>query len=65
MKFEENMKALAEIAEKLEAGSLPLEDAIALYGDGVRLAKACQEELEQASLVVKEYGKSENAEAER
>ena len=33
MNFEEGMRQLAEIAEKLEAGGLPLEEAVRLYGD--------------------------------
>lgn len=57
MKFEEGMRQLAEIAEKLEAGGLPLEEAVRLYGEGAKLAESCQKELEQARLTVSEYTK--------
>ncbi|MBR3269003.1 MAG: exodeoxyribonuclease VII small subunit [Oscillospiraceae bacterium] len=55
MNFEEGMQQLAEITAKLEAGGLPLEEAVALYGDGAKLAAACRRELEQAKLKVSEY----------
>lgn len=55
MKFEEGMQQLAEITAKLEAGGLPLEEAVALYGEGARLAAACQKELDTAELTVREF----------
>ncbi len=56
MKFEEGMQQLAEITAKLEAGGLPLEEAVTLYGQGALLAEACKKELEKAKLTVTEYG---------
>ena len=63
MNFEEGMRQLAEITEKLEAGGLPLEEAVKLYGEGAKLAESCQKELSQAKLTVSEYAKpaAENA----
>ena len=58
MKFEEGMQQLAEITAKLEAGGLPLEEAVTLYGQGALLAEACKKELEAARLTVSEYAKS-------
>ncbi|MBR3679636.1 MAG: exodeoxyribonuclease VII small subunit [Oscillospiraceae bacterium] len=58
MKFEEGMQKLSEITEKLEKGGLSLEEAVALYGDGAKLAAECQAELEQAKLTVTEYIKT-------
>ena len=55
MKFEEEMQKLSAITAKLEAGGLPLEEAVALYGEGAQLAAACKKELEQARLTVSEY----------
>lgn len=52
MKFEENMRALSEITEKLETGGLSLEEAVALYAEGAKLAAACREELSAAELTV-------------
>lgn len=56
MKFEEEMQKLSAITAKLEAGGLPLEEAVALYGEGAKLAAACKKELEHAKLTVLEYG---------
>ena len=37
---------------KLEAGGLPLEQAIALYEEGMTLARECQERLDEAELKI-------------
>ncbi|HEX3818255.1 MAG TPA: exodeoxyribonuclease VII small subunit [Chthoniobacterales bacterium] len=46
--FEEAMKRLEEIVEKMESGELPLEDLIVRYEEGVKLVKVCQERLTSA-----------------
>ena len=56
MKFEDDMKRLSEITAKLESGGLPLEEAVSLYGEGIRLAEICRQELENAKLTVTQYG---------
>jgi exodeoxyribonuclease VII small subunit len=48
--FEELYRRLEETVEKLEKGGLPLEESIALYEEGMQLAKRCQEILEKAEL---------------
>jgi exodeoxyribonuclease VII small subunit len=48
--FEELYKSLEEAVEKLEKGGLPLEESIALYEEGMGLAKRCQEILDGAEL---------------
>lgn len=63
MKFEDGMKELLAITAKLEAGGLSLEEAVSLYGQGAKLAEACQKELEQAKLTVSEYGQAAASEA--
>ena len=63
MKFEDGMKELLAITAKLEAGGLSLEEAVALYGEGAKLADACNKELDQAKLTVSEYGQASAAEA--
>lgn len=63
MKFEEGMQQLMTITAKLEEGGLSLEEAVKLYGEGAKLAEACQKELEQAKLTVSEYGQPQPAEA--
>jgi len=46
--FEEAMKQLEEIVGKLEAGNVPLEQAIAFFQEGMRLSKWCHDKLQHA-----------------
>lgn len=46
--FEDALKKLQAIVEKLERGDLPLEDALDSFTEGIRLAQFCQEKLESA-----------------
>lgn len=46
--FEELYRKLEETVEKLERGGLPLEQSIALYEEGMELAKRCQTLLDGA-----------------
>ena len=48
--FEELYRRLEETVEKLEKGGLPLEESIALYEQGMELAKRCQDVLDKAEL---------------
>ena len=48
--FEAAFARLEEVLATLEAGNLPLEHAIALYEEGMRLTQRCQERLESAEL---------------
>lgn len=48
--FEDVYRRLEETVGKLEAGGLTLEEAIALYEEGMKLAQRCQEMLAQAEL---------------
>lgn len=52
MAFEEHMKQLQELTQKLKQGNLPLEEAVTLYTDGMQLAAKCQAELESAKLQI-------------
>ncbi|MDT8862532.1 exodeoxyribonuclease VII small subunit [Alkalihalobacillus sp. MEB130] len=45
--FEEAMKELEQVVEKLEQGDVPLEKAIAMFQDGMALSKQCHEKLEK------------------
>jgi exodeoxyribonuclease VII small subunit len=51
--FEEALKRLEEIVEKLEDESISLEKSIALYEEGIELSKHCTETLEEAELRIK------------
>ena len=42
------------IVARLEAGQLPLDEALALYEEGVTVAAACQRLLDQAELRIQE-----------
>jgi exodeoxyribonuclease VII small subunit len=46
--FEESLKNLESIVEKLEKGDLSLEDSLKLFEEGVGLSAACKKELEEA-----------------
>ena len=48
MPFEAAMKRLAEIVDELEGGELGLEESLALFEEGGRLAKHCQALLDRA-----------------
>lgn len=48
VKFEDALKRLEEIVGKLEEGELELEKSIALFEEGVGMAKACQKKLDEA-----------------
>ena len=47
-KFEDKIKQLEEIINKLEAGEEELENSITLYEKGVALAKECSNMLDDA-----------------
>ena len=51
--FEKRLERLKEIVERLERGDLPLEEGVALYKEGLKLAKACGKQLEGARHEVK------------
>jgi exodeoxyribonuclease VII small subunit len=46
--FEESLKKLESIVDKLEKGDLSLEDSLKLFEEGVGLSSACKKELEEA-----------------
>jgi exodeoxyribonuclease VII small subunit len=46
--FEQALERLEEIAQRLEAGDLELEAALAAFEEGVGLARRCAEQLREA-----------------
>ncbi len=50
--FEQLYARLDERVAKLEQGGLSLEESIALYEEGMQLARACQERLDAAELKI-------------
>ena len=52
--FEQAIARLEVIAGRLENPDTPLEESLALYEEGVRLARLCAEQLEAAELKITE-----------
>jgi exodeoxyribonuclease VII small subunit len=52
--FEEAIKRLSEIVQKLEKGDLSLEDSLRLFEEGVRLSRVSQERLDAAQKKVEQ-----------
>ena len=50
MPFEDAFRRLEDAVRALEAGGLTLEEALALYEEGVRLARLCEGRLDAAQL---------------
>jgi exodeoxyribonuclease VII small subunit len=48
LSFEEALRRLEAIVHQLEAGDVPLERSIELYGEGDRLRARCEERLKAA-----------------
>ena len=48
MKFEDALKKLSEINEKLSAEDISLEESVSLFREGVELTKFCQKKLDEA-----------------
>ena len=51
--FEQAYQELELIVQRLEVETLPLDDMIALYKQGMALAQQCDQQLEQAELSIK------------
>lgn len=46
--FEEALKKLQAIVERMERGDLPLDEAMESFSEGIRLARICHQRLEEA-----------------
>jgi exodeoxyribonuclease VII small subunit len=62
--FEELFRRLEEAVAKLEEGGLPLEQSLALYEEGMLLAKRCQEMLDGAEVRIRQLRETLSAPAE-
>jgi exodeoxyribonuclease VII small subunit len=45
--FEQALKSLEQIVKNLEAGDLPLEEALKKFEEGVKLSKFCSRKLDE------------------
>lgn len=52
LSFEEALSRLEKIVQALEAGGLALEEAIAVFEEGMGLARICSERLNAAELKI-------------
>jgi exodeoxyribonuclease VII small subunit len=61
MKFEECLQRLEQIVGELEKGDIPLDRALSLFEEGVKLSNSCRQELESAEgkveILLKQNGK--------
>ncbi len=46
--FEEQLKQLEGIVDRLERGDLPLEESLVIFEQGVALSEACKRQLDSA-----------------
>jgi exodeoxyribonuclease VII small subunit len=46
--FEDDLKKLESVVEKLERGELTLDQSVKLFEEGMKLSNACKEELDKA-----------------
>lgn len=64
--YEQAYKRLEEIVEKLENGSVPLEESMKLFEEGTKLANFCNSKLNAAeqkfTLLITENSESDNNE---
>ncbi len=51
--FESAISRLEEITDKLESGDIKLEESMALYNEGVEIAKYCNNKLSDAEKKIK------------
>ena len=60
-KFEESLQRLEKIVSELEKGDVPLDRALELFDEGMKLSGSCHKELEEAEgkveILLKRNGK--------
>ncbi|QYA49242.1 exodeoxyribonuclease VII small subunit [Nosocomiicoccus ampullae] len=54
LSFEEKMKKLEDIIQKLDSDEVQLEESLSLYKEGIKLSKECDEILKNAQLEIEE-----------
>jgi len=65
LSFEDALKRLESIVDRLERGEAPLEESISLYEEGARLKAHCEKRLEAARLKVEKIVVGPGGQAER
>ena len=54
MEFEQAMKRLNEISDRMSGAELPLEESMKLYAEAAELVKGCKEYIEAAQLRIEQ-----------
>tara|TARA_B100000686_G_scaffold266922_1_gene281924 strand:- start:189 stop:443 length:255 start_codon:yes stop_codon:yes gene_type:complete len=60
--FEESLRALEEIVDELDSGSIDLDKAVKAYEKGTRLKLHCEKKLNEAKLRIEKIEVSKNNE---
>ena len=60
LKFEQAMKSLTAVVEKLEAGNVPLDEALRYYEEGMKLIRFCTACLDEAEQRIEAVRRTDN-----
>lgn len=60
LSFEDAMKRLEEIANKLENGQVPLDESLSLYEEGIALVRFCNDKLDKAEQKIRVLNLTDN-----
>lgn len=60
--FEQALEALENRVRKLEAGDMPLEEALSLFEEGIELTRECHEKLDAADQKIVELTRGMDSE---
>jgi len=64
LSFEESIRLLKEIVDKIEQGQIPLQDSLDQYEKGMSLIKHCRGILQKAEKRIEKISREEQAEEE-
>lgn len=64
LSFEDSIRRLREIVEKIEQGQIPLEDSLEQYETGMTLIKHCRAVLQQAEKRIEKISREEAVEGQ-
>ncbi len=59
LSFEQALKRLEEVVQRLESGETSLEESLRLFEEGMALKKLCTEKLERARAAIKKLVESQ------
>jgi exodeoxyribonuclease VII small subunit len=62
LSFEQAIKELTSIVEKIEQGEIPLQDSLAQYEKGMALIKHCRDILQKAEKRIEKISKEQKSE---